>query len=61
MNNINTEGLANMGIHAKAKLMMKPADIDTHESDLSLRANDASGELAGYAKNLDLTDKIKNG
>ena len=28
MNNINTEGLANMGIHAKAKLMMKPEDID---------------------------------
>lgn len=47
MDNFNTEEFANMGIHAKAKLLMKPEDIDTQESDLYLRVNAISRKLVG--------------
>lgn len=47
MDNFNTKEFVNMGIHAKAKLLMKPEDIDTHESDLYLRVNPISRKLVG--------------
>ena len=34
-----------MTIHEKAKQLMRPEDIDTHESDLYLRKNNISEEI----------------